>query len=217
MACPYCITLRRVAQLWFYPLCNARRWPVVYLYPGRADSDRAIYPRPTTKLTVNFGPPCCRAATSLSKSPCRKRLFLTLELSLTSVNHGYVEFGYNPDKSGSCNLDVVCSAGDGFPQVDAWREEIRSRWLAISLGGSLFCSGGLINNTAQDYKPFFLTAAHCNINSGNAASLVAYWNYQNSTCRAPNSAASGQSGNGSLTAVSNRIFFPRSPRRLRQI
>ena len=34
-------------------------------------------------------------------------------------------------------------------------------------------------------KQYFLTANHCGINSGNAASLVTYWNYQNSTCRPP--------------------------------
>ena len=63
--------------------------------------------------------------------------------------------------SGSCNVDVVCPAGD------AHRPQIRSV-AAISTGGSLFCSGSLVNNTGNDRKMFFLTAAHCGITASNA-------------------------------------------------
>ncbi|MCB0192563.1 MAG: trypsin-like peptidase domain-containing protein, partial [Anaerolineae bacterium] len=116
-----------------------------------------------------------------------------LVLTLTSVNHGYVEFGRSSiDKSGSCNVDVVCSEADG------WRDEIRS--VAVySLGGTLSCSGSLLNNTAQDLTPYFLTAEHCGINSSNVASMVVYWNYENSTCRTPDGVASGAPGDGSLS------------------
>jgi len=112
-----------------------------------------------------------------------------LELVLTSVNHGYQELGIN---SGSCNVDVVCPGGD------SWRDEIRSVG-AYSVGGTDMCSGALVNNTAQDLTPYFLTAEHCGINSGNAASVVVYWNYQNSTCRPPGSPESGGPGNGQRT------------------
>ncbi|MEE8526344.1 MAG: hypothetical protein V3T72_20600, partial [Thermoanaerobaculia bacterium] len=44
-----------------------------------------------------------------------------LELELTSVNHGYRELGgtpSNPEKSGACNIDVVCPEGIGWdPQI----------------------------------------------------------------------------------------------------
>jgi lysyl endopeptidase len=124
-----------------------------------------------------------------------------LELLATSVNHDYKGFG-TPDllKSGACNVDVVC------PQGDAWRDEIRS--VAVySLGGGTFCTGGMVNNTAGDRKPFFLTAAHCGVNSGNAASLVTYWNFQNSFCRPPGSPASGGPGDGSLSQFETGAFF----------
>ena len=99
-----------------------------------------------------------------------------LELSLTSINHGYKEFWVGKsDKSGSCNVDVVC------PEGDDWRDEIRSV-AVISTGGSTFCSGFLVNNTDNDQTPYFMTANHCGINSGNAASLVTYWNYETSVC-----------------------------------
>ncbi len=118
-----------------------------------------------------------------------------VELELGWINQGYRGFGtVSPaDKSGSCNLDVEClNAGD------TWREEVRAVGV-ISTGGSTFCTGSLVNNTANDRKMYFVTAAHCGINSASDASLVVYWNYQNSFCRTPGSAASGQPGDGALT------------------
>jgi len=125
-----------------------------------------------------------------------------LELELGWINQGYRGFGTGAvDKSGSCNLDVECLAGG-----DTWREEMRSVGV-ISTGGGTFCTGSLVNNTANDNKMYFMTAAHCTINSGNAASLVVFWNYQNSFCRTPGSAASGQVGDGSLAQFNTGSFF----------
>jgi len=118
-------------------------------------------------------------------------------LELGWVNQGYRGFGTLPaasyNKSGSCEMDVEC-----LGTSDAWRQEARSV-AVISIGGSTFCSGSLINDTAGDRKMYFMTANHCSITSGNAASLVAYWNFKNSFCRTPGSAQSGQAGNGTLT------------------
>ncbi|MBP7687116.1 MAG: InlB B-repeat-containing protein [Thermoflexales bacterium] len=112
------------------------------------------------------------------------------QLELGVVNYGYNSLeGAEAVYSGACNVDVVCPEGDG------WRDEIRSVGV-ITVGGTDTCSGALINNTAQDRRPFFLTANHCGINSGNAATMVVYWNYQNSICRAPGSPASGGIGDG---------------------
>jgi len=124
-----------------------------------------------------------------------------LALELTSVNHGYREFSRpRADKSGACNVDVVC------PEGDDWRDEIRS--VAVySTGGSLLCSGFLLNNTAQDLRPYFLTANHCGIHAGNAPSMVVYWNYENSTCRAPGSPESGQPGDGTLDQFNTGAIF----------
>ena len=52
----------------------------------------------------------------------------------------------------------------------------------ISTGGSTFCTGFMVNNTANDKTPYFMTAEHCKINSRTAKSLVVYWNYQASAC-----------------------------------
>lgn len=116
------------------------------------------------------------------------------ELALAFVNAGYRELGSGagPDKSGSCNVDVVCPQGDGY------REVIRSV-ARFTRSGSILCSGVMLNNTAENYRPLFLTANHCGISTANDHTVVVYWNYQNSTCREPGSPASGSDGNGSLS------------------
>ncbi|HVR95158.1 MAG TPA: trypsin-like peptidase domain-containing protein, partial [Thermoanaerobaculia bacterium] len=134
-----------------------------------------------------------------------KRQRRALELELGSINQGYRGFGTTPGddylKSGSCNMDVECLASG-----DTWREEMRAVGV-ISTGGSTFCTGSLVNNTANDRKMYFMTANHCSITSANAPSLVVYWNFQNSFCRAPGSAASGAAGDGTLTQFHTGSFF----------
>ncbi len=115
--------------------------------------------------------------------------YRSLELDLSQIGHGYRTFG-EAFESGSCNVDVVCPEGDG------WRDEIRSV-AVIGTGGSTFCTGFMVNNTANDLRPLFMTANHCSI-AGSAPSLVVYWNFENSICRPPGSAASGGPGDGSL-------------------
>ncbi|MDG2424487.1 MAG: proprotein convertase P-domain-containing protein [Phycisphaerales bacterium] len=94
---------------------------------------------------------------------------------LTSVNVGYRGF-YDgafdvDDRSGSCNYDVECQETEG------WENEIPCV-AVISTGGSTFCTGFMVNNIRNDRTPMFMTANHCGINSGNAASLITFWNYQ---------------------------------------
>ncbi len=125
-------------------------------------------------------------------------------LELASVGHGFRGFGKDaspPAKSGACNLDAAC------PQGDPWRSEIRSV-ARISIDNTFFCSGQALNNTPQNNDPLFITANHCGIGqnlcgtSGTAycdpSSVVFYWNFQNSTCRA-SSGTGDRKGNGSLS------------------
>jgi len=103
-----------------------------------------------------------------------------VRLQLTQVGSGYRFFGAGNDAlgldaSGACNVDVVCAQGV------AWASEIPAI-AAMSSAGSIFCTGAMINNTAQDGRNFFLTANHCGVTAGQAPSLVVYWNYRNTTC-----------------------------------
>ena len=122
----------------------------------------------------------------------REQLAVNEGVLLTSINVGYRGFyEQGVDRSGSCNVDVVC------PEGDDWWDEIPCV-AVISTGGSGFCTGFMVNNTSQDRTPYFMTANHCGINSGSAPSLVTYWNYQNSYCRVPGSGDSGGSGDGTF-------------------
>jgi len=127
-----------------------------------------------------------------------------LKLHLGYINHDFMGFG--SVVSGSCNLDVICGTADGFEIVENYRDIIRSV-AVIGTGFGTFCTGFLINNVNGDGTPFFMTAAHCGINAGNAASLVTYWKYENSTCREPNSAASGGNGDGQLNIFNTGSTF----------
>ncbi len=125
-----------------------------------------------------------------------------LILELTAINPGYRPFGERPSglRSGACNVDVAC------PESAGWETEVASV-AVISTGGSTFCTGFMVNNVRQDLTPLFMTADHCGISSSNAASLVTYWNYENSTCRPPDSPASGGAGDGVLTQFNTGSTF----------
>ncbi len=112
-----------------------------------------------------------------------------LALELSAVNRGFED--WNATASGTCLVDVVCPAGDD------WRDETRAVAL-ISIDGLARCTAFLVNNTAQDLRPYLLTAAHCDVDAANAASVVAYWNYDHSTCRPLDSVENGLPGDGTL-------------------
>ncbi|GJM32166.1 MAG: hypothetical protein DHS20C18_11670 [Saprospiraceae bacterium] len=128
-----------------------------------------------------------------------------LQLHLKSINHDFIGFS-TMALSGSCNLDVICGEADGWGIVEHYRDIIQSV-AVIGLNGGTFCTGFLVNNARQDCTPYFMTANHCGINANTAASLVAYWNYENSTCRQPNSGASGGNGDGSLADFNTGAIF----------
>lgn len=107
---------------------------------------------------------------------------------LAGATHGYRGlFEQEQSKSGSCNVDTICPAGD------AWRDQIDSvGHYTFSQGGSSYvCTGTLVGNTSLTNTPYFLTANHCVSSQTVASTIVVYWNYQSSTCRTPGSTSSG--------------------------
>jgi subtilisin-like proprotein convertase family protein len=100
------------------------------------------------------------------------------ELALKQVGYGFRDFFSLEERmlrQGSCNNDVVC------PEGDPWRDDIAAA-AVYQLNGSWTCSGQMVNNTAGDFVPYFLTANHCGISGGNAASMVVYWNFEAPNC-----------------------------------
>jgi hypothetical protein len=98
-------------------------------------------------------------------------------INLSTIVHGYKDFFFKRGTYGSargkCHININCLEGDSFQLV--------KRAVALILrGGSAHCSGTLVNNTAQDGTPYFLTAKHCMIN--NLSTFVFVFNYESSDC-----------------------------------
>jgi lysyl endopeptidase len=102
------------------------------------------------------------------------------ELSLGMVVQGYraiinqyedVERGPYGN-SGACNINVNC------PEGTDWQIEKKSVALIID-GGSAACTGALVNNTANDGTPYFLTANHC---LGNPSNWIYLFNHESANC-----------------------------------
>lgn len=96
------------------------------------------------------------------------RSLLRREAELVAENASYGPFG----NSGACNINVNC------PEGDDWQVENQSVALIVS-GGFAACSGAMVNNTANDGTPYFLTANHC---LGTPNSWTYYFNHESSTC-----------------------------------
>ncbi|MDB5968456.1 MAG: hypothetical protein JWQ90_906 [Hydrocarboniphaga sp.] len=125
-----------------------------------------------------------------------------VQLELAQVDHAFLDISKAAAivsaKSGSCNVDMICSDGN------AWRAEGRAVAM-ISIGNTYVCSGELLNNARQDKDPLFITANHCQVGQTSttpASSVVFYWNYQTSSCGGtPNGSLSqNQSGSTLLAA-----------------
>ena len=118
------------------------------------------------------------------------------ELNLSQVTHGYRDaYGYAKSfgQSGSCNVNVAC------PQAAGMENQIRSVCMLVS-GGNGFCSGSLINNTANDGKPYVLSADHCYSTPG---SVVYWFNWQSPTCSNPASSPPYNSMSGATQRARN--------------
>ncbi len=77
-----------------------------------------------------------------------------------------------------------CSINTACPEGDAWSKEARATVL-IDRGGST-CSGVLLNNTAEDFSPYILTAHHCSSPAvGDTLDWLVTFNYASPACADP--------------------------------
>ncbi len=109
-----------------------------------------------------------------------------------------------PLKSGTCNIDVAC------PEADPYADPVRATVLLV-IGGNAACSGTLINNTANNFLPYVLTADHCQIDSGNDQSVVAYFNFQRSRCERGEQSSREQVDLDPQQSVSGAEFIAGNP------
>ncbi|MBQ4821576.1 T9SS type A sorting domain-containing protein [Aquimarina sp. MMG016] len=102
------------------------------------------------------------------------------EFNISKVVHGYrsvTDFDIKQkalNDSGDCNQDVDCPVGNDFETL---KNELKSAVGLMVVGSSGFCTGTLINNTANDSAPYFLTANHCFENT-NGTGNTAIWAFR---------------------------------------
>lgn len=115
-------------------------------------------------------------------------------ISVSHIVHGYRYINIGEESfgnSGACQVNVNCSEGNN------WQQE-KNAVALILVNGNRYCTGSLINTTANDTRPLFLTADHClggwansvkhdAITNSNLSHWSFYWNYESPTCANPSS------------------------------
>jgi len=112
------------------------------------------------------------------------RSLLRREAELLAENASSGPFG----NSGACNINVNC------PEGADWQVEKQSVALIVN-GGFATCTGSLVNNTANDGTPYFLTANHC---LGTPNTWTYYFNHESSTCSGSTGPTNNSISGGSL-------------------
>lgn len=138
------------------------------------------YPIPGDEIIVEYYEPAAAIGQSL--------------LNIATLTHAYrdlEQIARDIGDSGTCNNNVICSVGDD------WRDQINSVAMIV-VNGNGICTGALVNNTANDGHPYFLTANHCL--GGSVASWVYRFNWQSTTCATNNAGAFDTVGGGTLLA-----------------
>ncbi len=110
-------------------------------------------------------------------------------LSIGQIGHGFIPvFSSSGNKdgffggSGPCNVDVNCP--DGALWQDHKRSVVRLLIDKVSAPDEI-CTGVIVNNTAQDGKPYLLTAGHCIKNAEDATRSLSVFGYESPVCDGP--------------------------------
>jgi V8-like Glu-specific endopeptidase len=80
-----------------------------------------------------------------------------------------------------CVEDGSCYGTGTYPAINSHKYAVaHMQW--VSGAWIYMCTGGLLNNTSNDFTPYFLTANHCIGRARDAASLECYFQYWTASC-----------------------------------
>jgi hypothetical protein len=101
----------------------------------------------------------------------------------------------------ACEKSIACGS---TAEQSTGKSVARMVFTDPSTGSSYTCTGTLLNNTKQDWAPYFLTAHHCISTQAEASTLQTYWFYQAAVCGVdtPSSSLVTVSGGGTLLYTS---------------
>jgi hypothetical protein len=133
-------------------------------------------------------------------------------LTVGEVVHTYRPFASSPfvqdavqalrgpfGNAGACNTGINC------PEAADWQIEKRSVAIIVE-GGDGICTGALVNNTANDGTPYFLTADHC-LGGSNVGDWVFYFNHEAASCTGNNGPTTDLISGADLVANNGQSDF----------
>jgi outer membrane protein assembly factor BamB len=145
------------ARVFVYSPANPNEYYGPYI--GRGTSEDGTFWTPPiqgdTAIIEYFTP----ANSKMAKTPFK----------VFSIAHIYRDMALEKGAAGFCELEVTAD----------WQNVAKSvgRVDFVSGGSVGSCTGTLLNNAANDQKPYFLTANHCISTQSEAQSVTVYWNY----------------------------------------
>ncbi|OJV37513.1 MAG: hypothetical protein BGO29_03455 [Bacteroidales bacterium 36-12] len=134
-------------------------------------------------------------------------------INISKVYYGYRDVDkYNENTrgfgdSGNCQVNINCQEGQNWQNE---KEAVARIYVKLPASAG-WCSGSLVNNTANNYAPLFLTANHCfsgyfdAINNPNLSQWIFYWNYEFSGCVNQGIQPVLRSTTGALVTANNNI------------
>lgn len=119
-------------------------------------------------------------------------------IAIDAVGYGYNHLHVSrtmadigPNASGSCMVNINCEEGE------AWQTEKNGVCqMTLPIGNYIYiCSGSLVNNTAEDLKPYILSAFHCidldvPVTEENLNKYTFYFHFERTGCENNSSIAS---------------------------
>jgi hypothetical protein len=103
-------------------------------------------------------------------------------------------------QSAACEVDINCTDNLAIQQQ-------KYSVVRIIYDGSSRCTGTLVNNTAQDGKPYVLTAGHCIRTVSHAHSAIFYFDYESPYCQGPDGELKSVSGSALIARGENDLDF----------
>lgn len=113
---------------------------------------------------------------------------LSASIIVSQVGHGFrglflteEDAELDPGDSGNCQVDVNCAEGNG------WQDD-KKAVARMTLNGSDWCTGALVQTVGGDCVPYFLSADHCMssydaVSSPSTSGFVFYFNYEYVNCQ----------------------------------
>ena len=134
------------------------------------------------EIILEYNEPLSQANSMANEKP---------DIRISGIGYGYnyisisteIDPPYNGyQASNSCQVNINCSEGANWQNQ---KKGVTS--MAIPMGGGsfwAFCSGAIINNTAQDLTPYYLTASHCidDMSASEINQTVFYFHYESQGC-----------------------------------